>query len=208
MTTQSNLRVFSNDQPCRRCSDCVGCDHHWLFVSFPPFDTDDPEFRQDVQDWWERTGHDESVCPAFWSCKHCSAWTPDDPDEVDDELNDSELPNGSPLKDWRVGPPSGTGLPDSQKQYNGKPYQEYSTVEATKPDGYKQLVCHVYQVGEVGSPEALAIQLKHARLIAAANELHDALAGIIFKASDLLLEHGWIHEVESAVAALQKADSE
>ena len=52
---------------------------------------DDPEYRTDVQSWWESFGREESVCPAFWGCKHCPAWTPDDPEEEAYEFDCADL---------------------------------------------------------------------------------------------------------------------
>lgn len=80
---------------------------------------------------------------------------------------------------WQVEGPDGTGEPDSQKQYNGKPYQEYSRVSGKKGE-FRKGVAHVYQgdKGPVGSPEALEEQLANARLIAAAPELLDACINV------------------------------
>lgn len=151
------LRIFSNDQPCRRCSECVGNDHHWLFCSFPPCETDDPEFRQDVQDWWEGEGKFEMECPAFWSCKHCSAWTPDDPDEV----NDSELPDGSKYTrgPWRVDTTVALGAMGIWADY-----------EPSKQ------ICTVY-----GSASTVPREQRdaNARLITAAPELLDACKAVL-----------------------------
>lgn len=188
------LRIFSDEGKCRRCSDCVGCDHHWLFVSFPPFDTDDPEFRQDVQDWWERTGHDECVCPAFWSCKHCSAWTPDDPDE-DESPNDSELPNSS------------KHTPGPWNIFHGglKGDDGFSVGSDNIQAERVKVVAECWPCTIVDNQHRDELRA-NARLIAAAPELLEALQAIIFKAGDLLLEHGWTHEVQNAVEALQKVD--
>jgi hypothetical protein len=75
---------------------------------------------------------------------------------------------------WKV-TRSGSGEPDSVKQYNGEPYIEYGSVESFGNMRRKR-VCHVYQGdGGVGSPEALAEQEANARLIAAAPDLLEAL---------------------------------
>lgn len=76
---------------------------------------------------------------------------------------------------WRVGAASGTGEPDSMKQYNGRPYQEHSEVTATI-DGFTKIVAHVYQGdGGVGSPRALSEQLANTRLMASAPDMLAAL---------------------------------
>lgn len=169
-------RIHSDEGNCRRCSECVGNDHHWLFCSFPPFDTDDPEFRQDVQSWWERTGHDEMECPAFWSCKHCSAWTPDDPDDL--------------LKGKTFGRTIGEGLekfadelergskhtPGPWKTYGGPahPQRHHLAVIDSIPDVDGKVVanciCHLAST----NPDADA----NAKLIAAAPQLLEALKQI------------------------------
>lgn len=80
---------------------------------------------------------------------------------------------------WRVGPPSGSGQPDSVKQYNGKPFQEHSRVEAGEPPCVKSVV-HVYQgSAPLGSPEAVGEQLANARLIAASPDLLEELTALV-----------------------------
>ena len=79
---------------------------------------------------------------------------------------------------WMVGSPSGSLLPDSRKQYDGKPYREYDRVEAVQnlQSGELKGVAHVYQgSGGVGSPEALREQHANTRLISAAPDMLEAL---------------------------------
>lgn len=76
------MQIFDNTDTCRECSECVGTDHHWLLVSFPPEDADDPEYRRDVLEHWKAQPESERpTCPIYWACKHCAAWTPDDPED-------------------------------------------------------------------------------------------------------------------------------
>lgn len=91
---------------------------------------------------------------------------------------------------WIVSPPSGTGLPDSAKQYNGKPYCEHSSIHAQQGDTLKS-VAHVYQgYGEIGSPQALAEQYANCRLIAAAPALYDAASACIPDLQHYVDTHG------------------
>lgn len=53
---------------CRRCSECVGSEHHWL---------SDP--RPDVDD--DATDEQIAAAPYVWQCKHCPATKPYDPDD-------------------------------------------------------------------------------------------------------------------------------
>lgn len=105
--------------------------------------------------------------------------------------------------------PNALEIPDSSKHTPGPwkthggpahPQRHHLAVIDSIPDVDGKIVanciCHLAST----NPNSDA----NARLIAAAPELHDALQSIIFKASETLLEHGWIHEVENAVAALQK----
>lgn len=107
---------------------------------------------------------------------------------------------------WVVGRPSGTGEPDSVKQFEGKPYQEYGQVH-TEPDpvtGYRKGIAHVYQgEGGVGSPQALAEQKANATLIAAAPELLRYLKRVTedigFESmSDLTAAEALIRHIEEA----------
>lgn len=79
------MRIFADDGTCRRCSECQGCEHHWDFSCFAPGETDHPEYRPDVDEWWKSGGHAEMFMPGYWGCKHCPAWTPDDPDDEIEE---------------------------------------------------------------------------------------------------------------------------
>lgn len=80
------MQIFSDNGTCRRCGDCVGADHHWLDASFDPHDTDDYQHREDVLLYWlSLPDAERPVCPVYWACKHCAAWTPDDPSEDGEE---------------------------------------------------------------------------------------------------------------------------
>lgn len=82
---------------------------------------------------------------------------------------------------WIVAPPSGTGEPDSRKQFDGYPYREHSLVLAAIGD-HQKAVAHVYQgIGGVGSPNALEEQHNNARLIAAAPDLLSAAQNTLDK---------------------------
>lgn len=74
-------RIFQDNEDCHECSECEGILHHWIFASFPPGDEGDPDFLDGAQQWWEQHGQELSVCPIYWGCKHCTAWTPYDPEE-------------------------------------------------------------------------------------------------------------------------------
>lgn len=110
---------------------------------------------------------------------------------------------------WQVEGPDGTGEPDSQKQYNGKPYQEYSRVTGKTGDFCKG-VAHIYQgdKGPVGSPEALEEQLANARLIAAAPELLEACRELLRHCERYLGPTICGGEMTNARAAIEKATGE
>jgi hypothetical protein len=49
---------------CRRCSECVGCDHHWLENGDFGADEDDPDYLED--EYRQPTGN-------MYICKRCPA---------------------------------------------------------------------------------------------------------------------------------------
>ena len=57
---------------CRRCSECMESEHHWL---------SDP--RPDVDD--DATDEQLAAAEYVWQCKHCPATKPYDPDEEDED---------------------------------------------------------------------------------------------------------------------------
>jgi hypothetical protein len=67
---------------CRRCSECVGEEHHWLECFPDPLSMgNDPDYAHLVDDWEQwKLEPDAPEAGLYLVCKHCPAWkrTPED----------------------------------------------------------------------------------------------------------------------------------